>query len=479
MNRCLAELAFLFAALVVAAASRGAVGQEDVFFEVSAELVDETPPAPSSQLITLQGYPYVAGRLTILGRLYTPDPAEHGVGPYPAVIILHGSGGLWSNDLIDNGLSSQFREWGGLLAGMGYLTLFPDSYNPRGIPGNFSGRKPHHDPAEDDHLCSPNYERPKDVLAALTYLVGRPDFDGENVALIGFSHGAQTAMNAMVDPSVDLDAYTVSFVDLVVVPDSEPPELAEDTVLKPVPSPVRIPQNLPVPKVCAFFYGGGSHYRYHGSASSTAAGRFMFHRDTHVLMFHGTEDSLLGVDDPSANPPLSGNLYPIKQAMASSAQATAIGVDDPLQHHFLMAGVEHSFDGVSDAAEMDWNTQNETPDQKAKRLCRPEVLKWLEAMLKPRSALTIEEGPMADEITVRADTSALLRYQWRQSSDLVTWTDHLAEFDGTGMDAASTVAKQQPEKLFFQLGRRPIPPPFEDPNHAGFFLDYSDFDLGP
>jgi len=478
MHCRLVSIAALLIALLLASTSRGAVGEEDVFFDVPQELLLETPPAPSSQLISLQGYPYVAGQLTLLGRLYTPDPATHGAGPYPAVIILHGSGGLWSSDVIDNGPSSQFREWGELLAGLGYLALFPDSYNPRGIPGNFSGRKPHHDPAEDDHVCSPNYERPKDVVAALTYLSGRQDFDGENVALIGFSHGAQTAMNAMLDPSVDLGAYTVSFVDLVVVPDSDPPELAEDTVLKSVPSPVRIPQELPIPKLCAFFYGGGSHYRYHGSASSTAAGRFMFHRDTHVLMFHGTEDSLLGVNDPSANPPLEGNLFPIKQALASSAQAAAIGVDDPLQHHFLMAGVEHSFDGVAEAAELDWNTQNESPDQKAKRLCRPEVIKWLEALLRPRSELSIAEGPMPEEVTLSSGTSSLLRYQWRQSGDLVNWSDHLAEFDGTGMETSSTVTKQQANHLFFQLGRRAIPPPFGDPNHAGFFLDYADFDLG-
>lgn len=36
---------------------------------------------------------------------------------------------------------------------------------------------------------------------------------------------------------------------------------------------------------------------------------------------------------------------------------------------------------------------------------------------------------------------------------------------------------QPGEHLFFQLGRWPIPPPLDDPDHAGFFLDYADFDL--
>jgi hypothetical protein len=33
---------------------------------------------------------------------------------------------------------------------------------------------PHHDPAQDDDLCSPNYKRPKDVVALLEYLAPAP-----------------------------------------------------------------------------------------------------------------------------------------------------------------------------------------------------------------------------------------------------------------------------------------------------------------
>lgn len=455
-------LAFLL--LVCALPTFGAISHQDVYFDVPNELITEAIPSPTAQLSNLAGYPDDANRLTLVARLYEPDPNAHGIGPYPAVVFLHGSGGVWSNDLISSGLSSQFREWGELLAGMGYLALFPDSYNPRGIPGNFASRRPHHDPAIDDHVCSPNYERPKDVAAALAFLSGVADFDGENVALIGFSHGAQTGINAVLDPSVDLGNYTVSYIDD-----------QEATILKPVPSPVRLSGNLPMPKVCAFFYGGGSHYRYHGSASSVAAGRYMFHRDTRVLLFHGTEDSLLGVDDPSAMPPFTGDFYPIKQALASTAQAAVVGVADPLQHHFLLNGVGHSFDGETLAAENDWNTQNESADQKAKRLCREEVLKWLEACLKPRSALSIEEGPTPEQFTVRAGTLTRLLYQWRESGDLINWTDHQSEFDGTGGDATSDVMKLTPDRRFFQIRRRPVPPPIGAPENMGFFIDYSDF----
>ena len=459
------RFSLLSAAALVASSvtSLADISDEIVFFDVPGSLITEAIPTPTTQLSDLQSYPDDSQRLTLAARLYAPDPMVHGDGPFPAVIILHGSGGLWSNDLIASGPSRQFREWGELLAGLGYMALFPDSYNARGIPGNFGSRRPHHDPATDDHICSPNYERPKDVIAALTYLAAHPDFDGSNVPLMGFSHGAQTGINAVLDPSVDLVNYTVSYVN------------TDDTILKSVPSPVRILMNLPIPKVCAFYYGGGSHYRYHGSASTTTAGRYMFHRDTRVLMFHGTEDSLLGVDDPENGPTFSGNLYPIKQALASTAQAAVVGVPNPLKHHFLMNGLEHSFDGEEDAPQEDWNTMNENADQKAKRLCRIEVVKWFEAYLKPTSPLTISAGPTEAELTVSSSTRSDMRYQWKDSTNLSTWTNHLTEFDGNGGLSSIDITKADEPHRFFQLEQKPTPPPFEAPEHSGFFFDYSDF----
>jgi dienelactone hydrolase len=123
-------------------------------------------------------------------------PAVHGPGPYPVVRFLQGSGGFWSNDTIPNpitptnALASQFRDWGNLLVSLGYAALFRDGYNARGIPGNFEGRVPHHDPAQNDDFCSPNYERPKDVVASLEYLATRPNIDLQRLALIAFSQGA-------------------------------------------------------------------------------------------------------------------------------------------------------------------------------------------------------------------------------------------------------------------------------------------------
>lgn len=454
-----------------------AISEQTVFFDVPLALEPGPIPTPTPALEAIPGYPSNPTRLTLIARLFVPDSAVSGPGPYPAVVILHGSGGLWSNDVITNGLISQFDEWGQLLADLGYLVLLPDSYNPRGIPGGFGSRRPHYDPAIDDHVCSPNYERPKDVVAALTYLVGRTDFDGTNVALMGFSHGAQTGINAVLDVSVNLGQYKVSYIDQVAIPDTDPVQYKEVTVNKNVDSPVRIPNTLPFPKMCAFFYGGGSHYGYHGSASSTAAGRYMFDRRTKVLMFHGTSDSLLGVNDPNALP-MAGSLYPIKQALASSAQAQAIGVSDPLRHHFILDHVGHSFDLVQMAAPVDWNTNHESPDQKAKRLCREETLKWIEFTLKPPPPTTLAtDSPAPGQVTLEFSSNTRLRYQWFSSADLSGWSAEGTAFDGNGNTSNLQAPLAIPGKGFFKLQLQPIPPPTGAPENAGFFKTYQNFSL--
>jgi hypothetical protein len=144
-----------------------------------------------------------------------------------------------------------------------------------------------------DAACSPNYERPKDIVAALEYIVTRSDLNRDRLAWIGFSHGSQTGMNALLDASVNLGDYEVDYIDLV---DDGNGGLVEDSVKKAVPGPVRIPGHLPMPRFCAFYYGGGGHFGYHGQSSSTAAGRYMLDRRTTAILFHGSDDYLLSAD---------------------------------------------------------------------------------------------------------------------------------------------------------------------------------------
>ena len=437
---------------------------EVVFFDLPENLEPNPIPEPTAQLLAVPGYPNDPNQLTLVAEFYAPDAMVHGPGPYPTVLVLHGSGGMWSSDLIVNGATSEFDDWAEVLTDLGYAMLLVDSYNPRGIAGNFSNRRPHHDPAIDDALCSPNYERPKDVIAALAYLDSRTDVDRERIGMLGFSHGSQTGLNAILDPSVDLVNYTVDYIN----------ELAQ-TVPLPVDSPVRIPNNLPFPKVCAFYYPGCSHYRYHGQASSIAAGRYMPDRRTKVLMFHGTEDSLLGVDDPNASP-LTGNVYPIKFVESAALQAVAEDIDNPFVQHTIFDLVNHSFDGTTIEPEGNWNTPSESVDEKAKRLARDEVLKWFECLLKPADFRIEPDQLNPDEHVVVWTGRNQVNYQLVSNENLSpVWSQVGDDIVGDGLEIESPVVPPLSQRIFYRLEFAPTPVPIAAPENIGFILDYSEF----
>jgi len=443
----------------------GQVVPETVFFDVPDALEPNPIPAPTAQLLAVGGYPVDPDRLTLIAALYLPDPLLHGPGPYPAVVVLHGSGGMWSNDLIASGPSNQFEDWGEVLADLGYVCLITDSYNPRGIPGGFSGRRPSYDPAVDDALCSPNYERPKDVVAALEYLATRADVDVTRTALLGFSHGAQTGLNAILDVSVDLSPYTVSYI----------PNAQDDPIPLIVPSPVRLPAHIPFPRVCVFYYPGCSHFAYHGQASSIAAGRYMPDRRTEVLMYHGTNDSLLGVVDPDASP-LTGDLYPIKFVLSSAAQAAVLALPNPFVQHLIIDKANHSFDGTTIEPPQNWNTGAESIDEKSKRLARDEVLKWFEFRLKPANFAIGPDlnNPGLFEVSWSARTN--LRYKVLHNDDLgLVWPQQGGDHIGAGTTLAAPVQVQPSGKVFYKLEYGPVEPPLADPNNIGFFRPYGDF----
>lgn len=433
---------------------------EWVFFDLPPSLITAPIPEPTAELLAVAGYPDDDDRLTLIAVWQQPDPALFGDGPYPTILVLHGSGGLWSNDHIGNGTSNQFDDWLEVLPERGYAVLCVDSYNPRGIPGDFRGRYPTADPVHDDSVCSPNYERPKDVIASLTYLASLPQVDTAHIGVLGFSHGSQTGLNAILDPSVDLSPYRVSY--------------DNDTELE-VASPVRIPDEVPFPKVCAFYYPGGSHFGYHGQASSITAGRYMPDRRTKVLMFHGTEDSLLGVDDPNADP-LTGNLYPIKMVESSALQAIAEGIENPFVEHLIFDYAEHSFDGETIQPPQNWNDINlEAIDEKAKRLARDEVLKWFDFLLKP-SALTIQEDEEdPDQFELLWEGHNQLSYQLMSSETLTGWVPLGDTVIGSDVSESAVVIPIPMGKEFFTLEYAPVPPPIDDPDNGGFFRDYSEF----
>lgn len=118
-----------------------------------------------------------AAHTQITAYLMRPE----GSGPFPAVVGLHGCGGL----LGKNGeLRSRHVDWGQRLVAAGYAVLFPDSYGSRRLMSQ-CGVSPPALTARD---------RVADVRGAADWLARQPYVDPRKLALIGWSAGGSTVI---------------------------------------------------------------------------------------------------------------------------------------------------------------------------------------------------------------------------------------------------------------------------------------------
>jgi carboxymethylenebutenolidase len=124
-------------------------------------------------------YPSGPKRITV--EYYAPAPP----GKYPAVVLLHGSGGL------EQATGGVFREIASTLASRGYVALIPPYFE------------------KTDHvLGSPLRDREQSawleaVNDAMEHAATRPDVDPTRFAMIGYSMGSGLAMyRATRDPRI-------------------------------------------------------------------------------------------------------------------------------------------------------------------------------------------------------------------------------------------------------------------------------------
>lgn len=104
-------------------------------------------------------------------HVYSPE----GAGPFPAVVLAHGCGGIGQN----------VRNWAAFLQKRGYLALVLDSFSSRSI----------------SEICT----APRLTLAdrvgvaygALKYLQSLPNVDKRRIGLMGFSHGGMTTLKTI------------------------------------------------------------------------------------------------------------------------------------------------------------------------------------------------------------------------------------------------------------------------------------------
>jgi dienelactone hydrolase len=125
------------------------------------------------------------------GRLQGLFERPAGAGPFPAIVMLHGCSGAFTGR---DRLTALYRWWMDFALARGFAVLLPDSLGSRGL-GSICAV------AEDERTITPHVERRGDALGAAAWLAARADIRADTILLMGWSHGAMTAM-AVLDASL-------------------------------------------------------------------------------------------------------------------------------------------------------------------------------------------------------------------------------------------------------------------------------------
>ena len=116
---------------------------------------------------------------TIRGELHMP-PDD---GPFPAVVLMHGCGGL--TGAVKEGLDAHAAA----LNEAGFAALILDSFGSRDLAGGQVCENV-------DQLVRQRHARRADAAGAHAFLAARADIDGTNIFLMGQSNGAGTTVLA-------------------------------------------------------------------------------------------------------------------------------------------------------------------------------------------------------------------------------------------------------------------------------------------
>lgn len=148
---------------------------------LTALVVANGIPARAAEPETVTVTSSLASKGPFTARLLRPA----GPGPFPAVVALHGCGGL-SNSR--GQLRSRETDWADRFLAAGYAVLFPDSFTARGLREICTGG--------GERSVFPK-DRAEDALAAGEWLAAQPFIDRRRLALMGWSHGAMAVLWAV------------------------------------------------------------------------------------------------------------------------------------------------------------------------------------------------------------------------------------------------------------------------------------------
>ena len=177
--------------LSVALLGGGACQKADVPVAVTpAPVLAPEPKAPSiaGQRVDFDSLDIdtATGRpVRLHGLLFSPPDA--GSRRLPAVLALHGCGGMYSVlKSKRDALSMRHQAMADLLVAEGYIVLFPDSFRSRGVEEICT--------IESRRRTITQRNRLSDTLGALAWLQRREDVQPDRIAVLGWSHGGSAVL---------------------------------------------------------------------------------------------------------------------------------------------------------------------------------------------------------------------------------------------------------------------------------------------
>lgn len=144
-----------------------------VLIAAAAVFAAASAPARAAEQIEIP-----AGDTQLKATLYRPA----GDGPFPAIVALHTCDGLAEGQ---QPIRTRYQDWGEALAAAGFAVVFPDSFSSRGLGSQCRMR---------ERPVRASRGRIADANAARHWLQAQPYVNGERISLIGWSHGATTAL---------------------------------------------------------------------------------------------------------------------------------------------------------------------------------------------------------------------------------------------------------------------------------------------
>ncbi|BBO15165.1 dienelactone hydrolase [Bradyrhizobium ottawaense] len=139
-------------------------------------LMSAARAAPAPQPVDI---PLASGVLH--AQLYKPE----GPGPFPAVVALHGCGGLGSHS---DPVLPRYRDWAERLLRAGNAVLLPDSYGSRELGPQCRVKEMH---------VKARRERVTDVAASRAWLMKQSWVARDRVSLMGWANGASALLWAV------------------------------------------------------------------------------------------------------------------------------------------------------------------------------------------------------------------------------------------------------------------------------------------